>query len=96
MNAKRRLRLERHRANYESIEGRAFNYFYCPILFVDEDIPLIGGHVVNKEFKGCPRKWAIQRGNVDGFFGRYFESEFVDFQYMIALRPWIISLTAPY
>jgi hypothetical protein len=77
MNQQGMRRLERHRADHANINGQAFEHFFCPILFVDEKVELMRGHVINEEFKGSPDIWAIQRSDVDNFFGAMFEGDFL-------------------
>jgi hypothetical protein len=70
--------LERLRADYAAIVQNPFSFFYCPVLFRDENVELCKGHLVNREFGSA---WTIQRRDIDSFFGRHFESDFVDIQY---------------
>ena len=74
--------LERLRADYAIVAGgESFSHFYCPILFRDEDAELCKGHIVNQAFEKASRAWTVQRADVDSFFGRCFEGDFVDIQY---------------
>src|SRR4029077_15106021 len=60
-----------------------FEHFYCPILFIDEDVSLCEGHIVNEAFDDSPRAQIVQRKDVDNFYGSKFEAEFTvlqDFQ----------------
>ena len=82
MNQRAKNRLERHRADYESVAGKPFEHFFCPILFNDEKAELIRGHVINEAFKGSSKAWVIQRGEVDRFYGGFFEGDFELLQYM--------------
>jgi len=68
------------RSNYEAVTGKAFRFFYCPVLFRDDDAELCCAHLVNAAFSGASRRWTIQRRDVDNFFGSAFESDFVDTQ----------------
>jgi hypothetical protein len=77
MNEAGKRRLERHRADHQEVTGQPFKHFFCPILFVDENIQLTRGHVINKEFVGAPRKWAIQRSDIDSFYGAMFEGDYL-------------------
>jgi hypothetical protein len=43
---------------------------------------LIRGHVINEAFKGSSRTWVVQRGEVDRFYGGFFEGDFELLQYM--------------
>jgi hypothetical protein len=67
-------KLELLRKDYKSIRGKPFNYFYCPILFRDENVPLCRGHIVNRAFPNSYRVWTAQRKDVDNFFWTYFEA----------------------
>ncbi len=86
MNEQGMRRLESHRADYANITGQPFQHFFCPILFVDEDVELTRGHVINKDFKGAPGIWAIQRTDVDNFFGGVFEGDFLLLQRLAEKR----------
>ncbi len=70
------LRLERMRQDYAAVTGSPFRYFYCPVLFRDEEVPLCRGHVVNRAFTGSSGTWTVQREDVDDFFGSKFEADF--------------------
>jgi len=74
-------KLEQLRSDYTGIAGKPFNYFYCPILFRDENVPLCQAHIVNKAFAGSSRAWTVQRMDVDNFYGTYFEADFEMLQY---------------
>ena len=82
LNRRTRNRLERHRADYAATTGSPFEHFYCPILFDDEQAELIRGHVINEAFKGSSKAWIVQRGEVDRFYGGFFEGDFELLQYM--------------
>ena len=86
MNDKGMRRLEDHRIDHTKITGQPFEHFFCPMLFVDEDVELTRGHVINKEFKGAPGIWAVQRTDVDNFFGRVFEGDFLLLQRLAGKR----------
>jgi hypothetical protein len=77
--------LEYHRSEYAAFIGKPFKHFYCPILQVDEDVPLQRGHVINEAFKGSPKKWVVQRRDVDSFYGRAFEADFTVSQYFASM-----------
>ena len=72
---------ERHLAklkvDYDAVTGGPWNHFVCPILHVDEDVPLIRAHVINKAFPNSDRSWTVQRKDVDNFFGSRFEADFL-------------------
>jgi hypothetical protein len=69
--------LEFLRDDFKRVTGSAFSHFYCPILYQDEPTALCEGHIINKAFPGSNRATIIQRADVDNFYGRVFESEFV-------------------
>lgn len=69
-------RLKSQRVDFEKVCGSAFNHFYCPILYVDEPVPLCRAHIVNRAFDGAPRNWTVQRRDVDSHFGSRFEADF--------------------
>ncbi|MFI5395833.1 MAG: hypothetical protein ACHQ9S_09900 [Candidatus Binatia bacterium] len=81
MNRQLRTRLEELRADYARTQGQAFEHFYCPLLFKDENVDLCKAHVVNQAFRNSPRAWTVQRSDVDSFYGSIFEAEFVLIQY---------------
>ena len=74
-------KLKTLRSDYQEVTGKPFSHFYCPILFLDEDVDLSRAHIVNLAFPDSCRKWTIQRADVDSFYGSAFESGFVDLQY---------------
>jgi len=77
VNYEKHTKLDALRANYAAVTGRPFTYFFCPILFRDEDTDLSEGHVVNLAFGGSARRTTLQRKDVDNFFGYSFEADFV-------------------
>jgi len=76
-----KTRLDALNTDYTQIKGQAFSYFFCPILFRDEDVELCKAHVVNQAFPEAPQAWTVQRKDIDNFYGSFFESEFVAIQY---------------
>jgi hypothetical protein len=68
--------LAQHRSDYLRRVGKPFQYFYCPILHVDEQACLQCGHIINKAFDGSPNSWVVQRKDVDNFYGSMFEADF--------------------
>ena len=78
MNMKR---LDSLRADYEASTGLPFQYFFCPITWKDEDVPLCRAHVINKAFRGADRSWTVQRADVDNWFGSLFENDFLATDY---------------
>lgn len=81
MDTEGQTRLNELQADFEEASGNPFSYFYCPILYRDEDVELCKGHIVNAAFPDIRRHWIVQRAGVDSFFGRCFESEFVNIQH---------------
>ena len=81
MDAEGETRLRELRADFEEVTGKAFSCFHCPILFRDENVELCKAHIVNQAFSSIGRQWTVQRADVDRFFGRCFESDFVDIQF---------------
>ena len=71
-------KLERMRLDYQTVVGRGVSHFYCPILFRDEPVDLCRAHIVNRAFPASDRGWTVQRKDVDNFYGRSFEGDFVD------------------
>lgn len=69
--------------DYEIVTGSRFEHFFCPILFIDEDSELCEAHIINKAFPITARSWTIQRKDIDGFFGRLFEADFLKIAYKI-------------
>jgi hypothetical protein len=80
MNASDLKKLAALRSDYGSTTGCPFDAFYCPILFRDDDVELCRAHLVNQAFANASRRWTIQRKDVDGFYGAFFESDFVKLQ----------------
>jgi hypothetical protein len=80
LNRAAKEKLATLRSDYESVVGRPFQYFYCPILFRDDDVPLCRAHIINSAFRRSDRRWTIQRKDVDSFLGSSFESDFVAIQ----------------
>jgi hypothetical protein len=81
MNADFQSRLDELRLDYRHVRGEPFSYFFCPILFNDEDAPLCEAHIVNLAFPDSSRAWTVQRRDVDNFYGSAFESDFIAIQY---------------
>ena len=72
MNEAGYRRLERHRTDHQEVTGEPFKHFFCPILFVDDDVQLMRGYAINKQLTVRGR-WAVQRSDIDNFYGRMFE-----------------------
>jgi hypothetical protein len=73
-------KLQRLRADFQSIVGRPFDHFFCPVLFRDDVTALSRAHIINTAFRGSDRTWTIQRADVDGFYGAFLESDFLAIQ----------------
>lgn len=69
------------RADFNQVRGCSFDYFYCPILFKDENVPLCKAHIVNQAFPNSAPDWTVQRRVVDNFYGAFFEADFLAFHY---------------
>lgn len=69
-------KLELLQKDYCTLTGRPFAHFFCPITRRDEDVRLCRAHIVNSAFPNSPRRWTVQRADVDSFYGSMFESEF--------------------
>lgn len=76
MIVKLKSKLEKLRSDFVNIGNPPFKYFYCPIIYKDEDAKLCKAHIVNKAFKNSARKWTILRKDIDSFFGSNFEADF--------------------
>ena len=62
--------------DFNSITGRNWSHFHCPILQVDEDVELCRAHVINASFPNSNRAVTVQRKDVDNFYGTHFERDF--------------------
>jgi hypothetical protein len=81
MSTSLQSKLETLRMDYNQVRGHPFAYFYCPILFRDEDVPLCKAHIVNQAFPNSASNWTVQRKDVDNFYGSVFEADFLAFRY---------------
>lgn len=86
MNTHIRKRLEQMRADYESVSGRSWRFFYCPILHRDEETELCAGHVINQALEDADRSWTIQRKDVDNHYGTLFEGDFLALEQKVDLQ----------
>ena len=68
--------------DYESVTGRSWKHFFCPILYRDEETDLCRAHIVNEAFIDGDRSQTIQRSDVDNHYGTLFESDFLDVQWV--------------
>lgn len=80
LNSDGRRRLQVLREDFSDVTGEPFDAFYCPVLFLDEDVRLCRAHLVSRKFRESHRAWTIQRHDVDGFYGRHFEEPFLAIQ----------------
>ena len=86
MNANIRKRLEQLRADYQSVSGRPWHFFYCPILHKDEETELCAGHVINRASEDADRSWTVQRKDVDNYYGTLFEGDFLALEQKVDLQ----------
>jgi hypothetical protein len=77
MSEEMRSQLEHLRRDYTAVEGKPFAHFFCPMLLKDENVELCMGHVVNDSIPNSSGVRVVQREDVDGWFGRVFEPDFV-------------------
>ena len=87
MDTEFQQRLESLRIDYESVTGRSWEHFSCPILYTDEKAELSRGHVINRAFPNSDRSWVPQRADVDNFFGSRFEADFLAIDKKIGRSP---------
>src|SRR5579872_268375 len=90
-NAGLTIRIEELRTNFQEETGHPFQYFYCPFLHVDEDVPLCKGHVINEKFE-TTNEWLPQREDFDNFYGRIAEADYlsvVQSRSATAFEKWI-------
>ena len=86
MNAQIINRLDQLRLDYESVSGRPWRFFYCPILHKDEETELCAGHVINQALEDADRSWTVQRKDVDNHYGTLFEGDFLALEQKVDLR----------
>jgi hypothetical protein len=72
-----RVQLSELRADYTVREGKPFRHFFCPMLLRDDDVELCMGHVINEKIPNSSGARVVQRKDVDGFYGRAFEPDFM-------------------
>jgi hypothetical protein len=63
--------------------GKPFTHFFCPILWVDEDVRLCMGHVVNQALGRSSKAQVVQRHDVDSWYAGVAEE---DFQTLVKTR----------
>ncbi len=66
-----------HQRDFTRANGSPFKHFYCPMLMRDEPVELCMGHVVNQSIPNSSGAKVVQRKDIDGFYGRHFEADFV-------------------
>src|SRR5687768_7995277 len=81
MNRQIEERLNKLRQEFAKMANTPFAYFFCPVLFVDEDTELCKAHVVNDALPDSSKQWTVQRKDVDNFFGTMFETALLDLQH---------------
>ena len=79
--------LDKLKEDYITVTGGPWNHFVCPILHVDEDVPLLRAHVINKALPNSDRSWTVQRKDVDNFFGSRFEANFLAIDKKVGRSP---------
>ena len=80
--------LARLKEDYNAVAGGPWNHFVCPILLVDQDVPLVRAHVINKAFPNSDRSRTVQRKDIDSFFGSRFEADFLAIDKKIGRSPF--------
>jgi len=73
--------------DYRRVEGKPFDHFFCPILFVDQRVPLCLGHVVNNAIPNSFGGRVVQRTDVDGFYGSMVEGDFTTKMQTLSMAP---------
>ena len=71
-------RLPVMREDYRRVTNAPFKHFACPILLRDEDTRLCMAHIVNQKIANSCRKTVVQRHDVDSFYGKMVECDFID------------------
>lgn len=89
------IKLEKLRVDFEKNQGHPFNHFFCPILFRDEEVELCKAHIVNEAFPNTARAWTVQRKDIDGFYGRNFEADFISLGYRLEKLTPIDAIASP-
>jgi hypothetical protein len=74
-------KLDKIRTDYVMVAGKPFNYFFCPILFKDEEVTLCKAHIINRAFRKTDKTWTIQQKDVDNFYGSNFEADYTFLPY---------------
>ena len=77
MDRELQRRVQRLKEDYESVSGRAWEHFFCPILYKDEKADLSHGHIINRALPNSDRSWVPQRTDIDSWFGTHFEADFL-------------------
>jgi hypothetical protein len=87
MSDEMRNQLVHLQRDYTAFEGKPFEHFFCPMLLKDENVELCMGHIVNDKIPNSSGVRIVQRKDVDGFYGRAFESDFVTLLEARAAKP---------
>ena len=90
MDRELQRRVQRLKEDYESVSGRAWEHFFCPILYKDEKADLSRGHIINTAFPNSDRSWVPQRSDVDSWFGAHFEADFLAIHKKVGRSPFKI------
>jgi hypothetical protein len=78
MNEFVKAELKKLNRDFTETVGEPFTYFFCPLLFRDEDTELCQAHIINEAFADSTRECTVQRADIDNFYGSRFEADFVD------------------
>ncbi|HZZ80641.1 MAG TPA: hypothetical protein VFE62_19210 [Gemmataceae bacterium] len=70
-------RLPSHQDDFTWVTGKPFNHFFCPLLHEDQRAELCMGHVINEACPGSFGGRVVQRKDVDSWYGRVFEADFI-------------------
>lgn len=81
------LALPKLRDDYQSVEGKPFQHFFCPILLKDDYVPLCMGHIVNEAIPNSYRGRIVQRDDVDNYYGSRFEADFTSLAQARSMTP---------
>ena len=68
-------RLDLLNGDFNCVTGARFEHFFCPILHIDERVPLCRGHIIPDSTETA-NDWVPQRADVDNFYGAIVEGDF--------------------
>lgn len=68
-------RLDLLNGDFNCVTGAPFEHFFCPILHIDERVPLCRGHII-PDTTQTANDWVPQRADVDNFYGAIVEGDF--------------------